>query len=374
VIHSFLIHGQKGYYITDGIMSTGVEMIDNGPVTNARICQVKEKKQLKTYTPDEVAEYGFQDGATYVARVISLNGAEKKVFLERLSQGTLTLYYYKSREVSCFYLEEDSGQLVEVPRKDSLDKERGYREILSPYVGDCEFVSDQLEYVSYHRMSFHRFANRYNECLRRPFPHMMYGLTAGYGFSRITTPVSVIYNSVNEMNVDLVIRHIDFKYDGSLSFGFFIDIPVQVSDFSFHAEANYNRNHYRYDKRTEKSDVGILVKTSSLNVPVMLRYAYPFVNCRPFVNAGAIYSFHMNSETQGFHAVISENSSETSQLEKDLVPLRHQAGLTAGCGIQINLSQAHSLCVEFRYMKTFSLHAQEFLRTNSFGLSTSINF
>ena len=64
------------------------------PKTNAQFIMVKSGDMETKYTPDQITEYGFKDGPVYKSKNISVSGQPKRVFLERIERGKLTLYYY----------------------------------------------------------------------------------------------------------------------------------------------------------------------------------------------------------------------------------------------------------------------------------------
>ncbi|MBN1416088.1 MAG: PorT family protein [Bacteroidales bacterium] len=373
-IPSTVIVGQKGYYVKDSTMTVGVQMLDGGLVQNARSCQIKVKDRIITYTPYEVDEYGFKDDKVYIARIITLDQVEKKVFLERLSKGNLTLYYYKDKNGSKFFLEKESGQMIEISKNDSLNKTTGFHESLMTYSGECKFMSDQLKYVTYTKLSMQKYATWYNNCRHKPFPRFRYGAIAGYGITRISASPEYIYRSIYDITIEDYSQQLDFKYDGGFIIGLFIDKPVSVSYFSLHAELYYARNAFSYNRRSEYSDVDLTVETNYLNLPVFFRYTCPFINYRPFVSAGGIYSFHLKSDSHGYTAIFNQNIIELNKPAYDLLTIRHQAGLTAGFGMQFNLSPKNSISVEIRYSKTYSIFSRELVLLNSFFILSGVNF
>src|SRR6266542_643848 len=108
LIQSFIVNGQRGYYVKDSLISVGVMLIDGGAIQNAQQCQIEEKKKTLIYSPDEIKEYGFNGGSVYISRIIKIDNKERKVFLERLNEGSINLYYYKDRKGKKFFLEKDN--------------------------------------------------------------------------------------------------------------------------------------------------------------------------------------------------------------------------------------------------------------------------
>jgi hypothetical protein len=72
----FLLPGQNGYYVKDSAMYYGVKLLDWGAVSNAMFCRVKTLQgEVLQFSPEEVSEYGFLRGMTYISKTI---GSEDK--------------------------------------------------------------------------------------------------------------------------------------------------------------------------------------------------------------------------------------------------------------------------------------------------------
>lgn len=101
VIFSLLIlggpvigYGQNDYMALKDSMVVGIKLQEGHDQLNSRLCRMVEKNgDITEYSPDEVSEYGFENGRIYVSQTVVVNGSERTVFLERLADGALTLYY-----------------------------------------------------------------------------------------------------------------------------------------------------------------------------------------------------------------------------------------------------------------------------------------
>lgn len=77
---------------------------------------MKEGKEIIEYNPQQVSRYGFKEGSEYIARGITIQGNKKRVFLEQLVKGDLSLYHYREKGLETFFLEKDSTLFVELPK------------------------------------------------------------------------------------------------------------------------------------------------------------------------------------------------------------------------------------------------------------------
>jgi hypothetical protein len=357
-----LSFGQTEYYSTDSATSAGIELVDGSALVNSRLCQVKKGAEIIEYTPYEVKEFGFKDGRVYISKEIQLPDTSKKVFLERLQKGRLTLYYYRAKGIRTYFIERDSTLFVEIPKQNTVNQH--YSDQLSILTHDCTNVSDACKLVKYNKRSLSELIARYNNCELKPFPHFRYGLLVGYEFLKLN-PLS----SQNEF-----LEYFNFHYDGSFSIGLFLDQPVFVSDFSLHAELIYSKHGYSYNKLIDNKDLDFVANISSLKLPFLLRYVYPSNKFRPFVNTGLIASYIIKNETLLYETIITQdkiviNDTETNTLIDDV-----QIGFSIGGGIENELNSKHSLFFELRYNNLYNYGDSEFRGISNINILTGINF
>lgn len=112
----------QSYIATDSTSLTGVRIITGTPQENSYSIKVMiTNKETKVYTPKDLKEYGLADGTVYISREISVSGFSKRVFLQQLAKGKLTLYYYDGKEANLFFIERDSSGLVTLTKDLSID-------------------------------------------------------------------------------------------------------------------------------------------------------------------------------------------------------------------------------------------------------------
>jgi hypothetical protein len=331
---TLIIHGQRGYYVKDSSsITTGVKLIDAGAIQNAMQCQVEENDQTLIFLPDEVLEYGFNDGRIYLSKIIKIDNEEKKVFLERLCKGSINLYLYKDKNGSKFFLEKDNEQLVEILRNGNDN--RTYKDLLEFYVQDCVNVAEALKLVKYNKLSLSKFINQYNTCSNRHFNTVRFGLSFGYGRSK---PV----NSKNYNDV--------FKTDNSINIGFDMDIPVLLSNFSIHPEIYYQKNAYSSHSVHGKNIIfDIDINTTSINTPILLRYTYHSLRNNPYFNIGCILTYNIRNNNSFYSSKITDNIVEIDEINVNNIYSDEQIGYSLGGGIQRKIDYQKSVFIELRY-------------------------
>lgn len=355
------LFAQTGYYATDSTMSSGIKLIDGTDYDNSRVCKVKKGKEIIKFTPYEISEYGFNEDRTYVSKDIYISDSSEKVFLERLVKGETNLYYYKGKNIKTFFLEKDSTIFIEISKKNN----NGYKSILNEFTNDCNAVSNAIKLVRYNKKSLAKLTERYNNCELKPFPFLRYGVIIGYEIDKLIPNSNVEIDYLNEFS---------YKYESGYTIGLFIDNPILVSDFSFHAEINYSKQSFSYNIKEENKDIDLLINISSLSIPLILRYTYPSLKFRPYINLGGIFSYHFNNKINSlFEANIDDNIIEINKISNSTI-YDHQAGFNLGGGIQYSLDYRRSIFIELRYNKLYGISNSGSFNNDVLQILTGINF
>jgi hypothetical protein len=341
--YPFIAFGQGDHIDFDSVSFYGVKLISGSDWINSRLCQVEEGDRIRGYSPDDIKGYGFKGGRTYLSRIIKINDKEKRVFLERLNEGKLNLYYYKDRHSKNYFIEKDSGRLVEILKKG--DGKISYKDVLSPYIRDCENASEALKLITYKKTVLSEFIGRYNDCENKPFPFIRYGLISGYSISK-----PILHKASHE-----ILKSVDFKQDRSFNFGAFIDIPISNSYFSFHPEVYYQENAYVSHSVDESIANDILINTASINIPVLIRYTYPSLKLRPYINIGGIYQYNIRDDLHFYKTTITEDIIEIEEQQMSSLYPESQYGYAFGGGIQCKVDYRRSLFLEFRCINIFNI-------------------
>ena len=353
--------GQINYYKTADDMVSGINLLNAGEIKNAQVCQVITKNNLKAYSPYEVTEYGFKNGKTYVARDITLSGMEKRVFLERLVKGELTLYYYNQGHYQTYFIETDSAVLIEVPQKKG--KKVVFREILDELTCTCVNVEDAVRFVSYNREAMTKLIERYNHCELKPFPHFRYGIFAGYESTKLIS---------DQSSSDL--SNIEYQYQQGYSFGVFADIPLAASDFSIHPEVYFSKHAFSSNTIKGNREYDFVADVTSYKLPVLFRYSPSFNRVRPFVNLGVIFAYSVVKNDVYYERVISDSLVRLNQIISGLWLDNFQLGASVGGGVEIALTYRNSLFIELRYNRLAGFKDSNAFNNSEYSINLSVNF
>ncbi len=336
--------GQQGFYATDSTMLVSVKIIDNGRIENGRWCVALKGNKTEKYSPDEVKMYGFNKERIYWSKTIIYGGTPDKYFLEQLSDGKLKLFYFADKKYNTFYIEEDSTSFQELAKGNKSD-DSYFQKQLQQISSDFPEIYNNAKYVHYNRRALSKFVNEYNNREYKPFPYFKIGLVGFKEMSEFDLSKSASLDNVGQINC---------KYDNSFGAGVFTDIPIRVSNFSFHLEILYTKHNYSFSSETNNEIIDFATNFSSVKVPILLRYTYPSKKISPFINTGAIWAYNTDKKTKFFETKFAGNIIEIEDIADKSIVADTQKGFSAGMGIEYRLNYKHSMFFEVRFNRLLS--------------------
>jgi opacity protein-like surface antigen len=278
------------------------------------------------------------------------------------------LYHYKGKESNSFYWEKENKEIFELPKYHKDNSEMNFHDDLEYLTNDCPNVKNATKLVSYSIISMTDLIKNYNNCNLMPFPHVRFGVLLGYGLNKLESS-TINLNSVADDN---------FKYQGNLIPGFFIDIPIEMSDFSintslYFTKCGYSYNYNYVDKDMLEKNTSFVANTTSINLPVLIRYTFPFMNVRPFLNAGLIYALNIKNSGGIYTSLIYPTYIESLINDASSHITKNQLGFSVGSGMEFKLNFKQSVFIELRYNKFYSLPSYNNLNKSEFQLITALN-
>ncbi len=332
---------QKGYFFKDSVASMGVQMVTDNEITNAMYCQVQRGTQVVVYRPQDIQEYGFNDGRSYISRRVIINGIEKLVFLERLSKGSVSLFYYRDETCRKYFIEKNNDGLVELQKAT-------FRDVVRTYMNECAEVDDALKLVSFNRKSLSVLGNQYSACKPKWFPHLQFGLFVGYA---ITTPSGGdIRVQPMSQAIPIDLKDVDFKSSNTSLVGVALNIPIYRSNFSVRPEVTYQKNNF--ENSGDKSNYDIQFSATKINISLMPQYNIDLKPLRIYLNGGLTYS--LNSVSDSY--VILKSGGPGQRIDWKFFP-NAQLGYNFGIGVEQRLNYRCSAFVEMKYMDMLSFQS-----------------
>lgn len=365
LITPLMLPAQNSYYIRDGKKVVGVRIKDNGDIRNARICLVVSGGKEYEFTPQGISEYGF-DNRVYVSEEIKVNNSEKKVFLERLADGDASLYYYRARGIKLFFIRQANGELIEIPRVENRHEKKTHRELLREIAYDCEHTQNVSKLVSYNKNSMSQFVDYYNECEPGFFSFTRFGILSGASMKR---------HIASKSNPNELASGINYNYTPVFSFGVFVDHPLYPGNFSYNTSLTINRTEVLYHGKLQNDYTALYIKSTSLHLPLLLRYTLNKAKTRPFVNTGPMLWYNIQNEANFYKASFLNNDVSVVKLNDHNYITSQGIGFTIGGGVEYNLNYRRALSLELRFTKKFALGRDDliFLNSSAFQLVTAIN-
>lgn len=323
----------QSYFATDSTLVVGAKVIASSRASNSEFIKIEDKGKITTYSALQITQYGLSDGTVYESYKIHSDNEEKTVFLERLVSGKITLYRYVDREHRTYYIRKDSTDLQE------LQKDMGALKFASQ---DCEFMADAIRLASYTPQSLQKLASRYDKCESKPFPYAKVGILAGFRQMSLQQPSGYDNSLLNDN---------PFPSSGSLAIGVFADLPIFMSEFSFHPEVFYTMYKVAASSYTTQAEVDALVSLSTLHVPLLFRYTVPTLTWRPFFDAGPYFSYNLKNSSDIYYATTNNNTVTIEKPLQDKLVSDYIVGYSAGAGLQRKLNYKKTVSAELRYTR-----------------------
>lgn len=314
--------------------------------SNYKTCRFKLGDDITSYTPRQLAGYGYLQDKYFTSEVI------EDAFVEVLVQGDMNLYKYET-----FYLlQKNGGELqrfnAENARLDihgnvSTTKDRRWRGILSLLISDCLTDYDQSRFRLEEKY-LTELTVRYNECrgagytvfkARKSWTHVQLGAAGGISRSAIhlvATTEQFPYLAKSYQSLDPTV-------------GIFMAIssPRVSEKFALQPEMHLSRStyaeHFMLTKRHSVEYHTTNLQLTTLSIPVSLRYAFPERRYGFYVQGGVGFAFHLASKAE----YRSEEKFNEEFNPGNVVDIsegvafgvnRSQVGYTAGLGLLRNFN------------------------------------
>jgi hypothetical protein len=333
ILTSHLTQGQHVEYIAlDTSVITGVKFIEGSARENAQFIRVINFGIQKRYTPEELSEYGFRNGTVYESREISISGKSGKAFLNRMEAGKIKLYYYTEEGIKTFFVEYDSTGLKEIRQED-------YRKKLLELTSDMGWKAEQTKLVRYDKKSIAKLIHLYNDGENKPMPFRRIGLTAGYSSTNLRIPSDLDTALFNDIN---------FSRSSSLSVGLFADLPIEMGYYSFNTGVIFSQSGFSANSSDYQGGTKVVVNMTSMNIPFLVRYTFPSLTWRPFINVGGSYSRHFGIETEVYETIQIRKTLEVREVKTDRLISESMVGFSAGIGLQRHLTFRRIISAEVR--------------------------
>ncbi|MFC0875047.1 hypothetical protein ACE01N_00550 [Saccharicrinis sp. FJH2] len=338
VLFPILGLSQNSYYENDSSAFIGVKLIDSDDIINCKICQVKQGNSILRFTPSEIKEYGFKDGRVFVSKKISISGSTKKVFLQKLESGDITLFYYKEKDFKTFFISIDDTTLLEIP-KYKLDNT--FKSQLFQLTKGKPDIRKNLKYVDYSKRSMSKYISRYNNNNSRYFPHFRYGVSIGYN------PIKLYI--VDEADIDIM--NFKFDYIPSYDISVFIDQPISISNLSIFSGLSFSKHAFSYHEfnNFREVDLDLVANITSLNIPINLKFTLPLRNYHFYLKAGPSGLFNLRNNSNLYVTSFDDNIIEINETDESNLINDFLLGYSFGGGFMYNTNSQFGIFLDITY-------------------------
>jgi hypothetical protein len=355
------LSAQGDYIVRDTVMTFGIKLHPAGPVKNAMFITAGKQDYFRRYTPYQIDRYGLSNGKTYHSREIVVDGEPMRVFLERLENGTTTLFRYKTRFNSSFFFETGDGTLHPLERNGDY----GFREVLATQFSDCKKSQKMLKRSRYSRNSLKRLFYVHNHSDEQFFTFRRLVFNLGYGYSGFL---------VSQKNEKLLDFNPTLTTSRPLTFGISLELPARQKNITTVFGVHFSQSKLQYNSfdpwKNIESDHFLDLR--SISTPVIARYYLGNNALRYFVNLGAMYTYNASVKAITYETEITSDARFINQVE-GINPLeRSMVGFVTGAGVLYHLDFIRTITFEFRY--SYSLIGLKSHRLEQLFLLTGINF
>ncbi|WP_210464637.1 outer membrane beta-barrel protein [Rufibacter roseolus] len=295
-------------------------------IANAKNCVFKkEQDQDKiVYTPDQLRAYRFQDGKNYLSSIQFNYRLEEDVFIESVSQGLISVFYYKEDVKDHFFVSK-GNQVVELDHHDEFAGTLRNGGINQGQAVPEKFRG-QLKYLMWDQPSLHpkidrasctikdlvSLAKAYQQLsspsqeyvqFEKPVPKGVkskFGVFVAGGLSHLDSPPYNMYISDYDVR-----KYLDFKPSFTYEVGVLVDLSLNfIGENKYFLQLAPALNIAEYTSQKELALYPLLysyktnIQFTTLKLPLMFKYSFYRSNASvlPFIKFGPGCDIYLNQK------------------------------------------------------------------------------
>ena len=335
-------------YIIDSSNDTIPGFINNrGSLKTLKKCRFKTQKdaEYKDYTPDEIQAFRIFEGGYYVSMEIEKDGKKERLFIEKLVEGIIDVYYFSVVNEGYYLIQTEDGEMyelknsqIEVTNDDGsfVKDKKEYVYVLRYLLQDSPKSVRKVDYLSFDSNSMIDLAQDYHnevcddyECIvytkEKLNPKLSFGFHVGYSISKVKVFDNEYTKNLNK----------DYSTSSDIVYGGFLNyMDPNISErFSLQLGLFLQNGHYSADSSS--------MKIGYMKVPFSIKYTYPKKRVMPSVWLGIAYNKWLNFEDEN---IVPRHLSGDA-IQKD----RHQLGLYTGLELSYDLNDKINIFFQGKY-------------------------
>jgi hypothetical protein len=328
---------QPGYILEDSSKTTGVTIVFGKETDNWKTCQVRTASGTKSYSPSELSGYGVPGYKTFVTRKVKIDGEICNAFLEQLVLGKTNLYFMRNQEKRLFFIEGGTGELVLLDRRKDALKSENYRNELLRFFNDDPEFRKYAPYYSFNKSSLSQLVNMYNMGQYRPNGLSRGGIVIHAGGETVFSPVNI--------HPDLV----KIKMYNQMNFfaGLFYETAAIGSNISLRPEFLLSHTVYGFNGVAPGTILDVTVKSTSVEIPCIIKFVMPGRHFRPFINGGGMIRIDFNDQRSAYYYQLNDGWARSQYLQNPHTTQMCYA-ITGGVGLQYFFNIHRSIDIELR--------------------------
>jgi hypothetical protein len=302
------------------------ELTYSGAQRSALVCRFRPAPTAPatSYNAGQLRGYGFPGNKVYEARALSRPDSSgyvlppRPVFLEVLTAGPVTLYYYQNLKAQeQFYVATSASgpvqELVHTSEVVSASVNNYYREnnrfrgTLAEVFAACPSVQQSVASLPFKLSALVAIVQRYNRCVQPATTSAPVAEAAAVARRRGRLTAGLLLGGQLSQQV---LQDDDSPVAGTITgsiapaggLGLQLSLPALNDRLALRLEALYewqkydgiigNNTFYTYN------DAQVRVGASYLRVPLLLRYIFPTRRVQPFLQAGLAYNRLLSHEQE----------------------------------------------------------------------------
>lgn len=324
-----------------------------------------EIAQEVSYSCGQLSAYGFRNGRYFESKTTG----RKKVFLECMVKGAISVYVFPGKYKGAVYLQSEQTGLFklakgsnELPDGGNFDSYRDALAWMLNKTGNHEVSLDDLKYDAKDIAAIVRESSSLSQTASKGFYQtaginyfrdnsvfkegslVNIGFSGGYQFAGITIPGGAYTRFFVEA---------DYNSSYRPAFGVYLNTKLSKQsnlvsvDLSLHyvADSYYGYSEYSSGIDTYRDDINI--DFSEIQVPVALHLTFGKGSVHPYIKAGGFMSFLIDqsysrlSEGQRGEAIYTDYFEDFT--------LDNALGFITGAGVEFELGKARKFSLEGIY-------------------------
>ncbi|MFT2008903.1 outer membrane beta-barrel protein [Pontibacter sp. 13R65] len=324
----------KGFIVQGKTYTQGFVYFDPAKPAQVEFSTSRGGK-LTTYTTDDVSEFAYDESRRkYLAKTVTHNGQQRKVFVEIIREESL--YYMHNEKL---FLHDDNG--LQTLTKESL----------LPYLKSVTEPSaswnKELNLIKLRRNSLNYFARNQAEGKSPTVMFTHFGLFLSNNTS-VLQPSSGAASKTTHR----------FKQTSSqnVGAGLYADLPAwPLNNLSLYTQLGFGKMRFNETINSQSTRYDTKINMDFIRFAIQPKYTLSFSKLRLFAQAGPTANYNVKRESQGLERTVSGDRVYYSRAAS--LPIKEWIlGLEAGAGVSYFFVPNHYVALQVSQAKNFSSH------------------